>query len=138
MSAVIEATRFDLVDEGRGARIRERRERLGIKRAPFAARVPVDRGRLGEVEDGTAENVSEEYYKRIERALDELEQEMGMNDAPQGRVIGDPSDDLIEFSVEGNFGVRAVVKGPVRDMDVMQAAVAKLVRDMQNNDSANP
>ena len=38
----------------------------------------------------------------------------------------------MEFTIEGNFGVRAVVKGPVKDMDELQRAVAKLVREMRN------
>lgn len=56
--------------------------------------------------------------------------------APEGaRQIGDPGDDLVEFVVEGNFGVRAVVKGPVRDMDALQAAVSKLIAGMQVEES---
>lgn len=52
------------------------------------------------------------------------------------RQLGDPEDDLVEFTVEGNFGVRAVVKGPVRDMDAMQAAVSKLISGMQVDESS--
>lgn len=55
---------------------------------------------------------------------------------PEGaRPIGDPSDDLVEFVIEGNFGVRAVVKGPLRDMDELQAAVSKLIVGMQIDES---
>lgn len=55
---------------------------------------------------------------------------------PEGaRHLGDPSEDLVEFTVEGNFGVRAVVKGPVRDMDALQAAVSKLIAGMQTDES---
>lgn len=61
--------------------------------------------------------------------------EQGLDDPtplPEGvRQIGDPEDDLVEFTIEGNFGVKAVVKGPVRDMDAMQAAVSKLIAGMQ-------
>lgn len=52
------------------------------------------------------------------------------------RAVGNPSDDLVEFSVEGNFGVRAVVKGPVRDIEALREAVAKLIADM-NRDAPN-
>jgi hypothetical protein len=51
-------------------------------------------------------------------------------------VPADPRDigeDYVEFTVEGNFGVRAVVRGPVRDMPELQKAVAELLRDMREN-----
>jgi hypothetical protein len=55
---------------------------------------------------------------------------------PEGaRQIGENGEDLVEFTVEGNFGVRAVVKGPVRDMDALQAAVSKLIAGMQVEES---
>lgn len=54
---------------------------------------------------------------------------------PEVRPIGDPSDDLVEFTVEGRSGVRAVVKGPVRDMDAMQAAVSRLIAGMESDTS---
>lgn len=55
---------------------------------------------------------------------------------PEGaRRIGAPEDDLVEFTVEGNFGVRAVVKGPIRDLDQLQAAVSKLISGMQTDNS---
>lgn len=57
---------------------------------------------------------------------------------PEGaRQVGDPEDDLVEFTVEGNFGVRAVVRGPVRDMEALQAAVSKLISGMQVEESNN-
>lgn len=57
---------------------------------------------------------------------------------PEGaRSIGVPNDDLVEFTVEGNFGVRAVVKGPIRDMDALQDAVARLISDMQLDESTS-
>lgn len=57
---------------------------------------------------------------------------------PEGaRHLGNPDDDMVEFTVEGNFGVRAVVKGPVRDMDALQTAVSKLIGDMQVGDVSN-
>lgn len=35
-------------------------------------------------------------------------------------------EDFVQFEISGNFGVRAVVKGPVRDIDVLQAAALKI------------
>lgn len=55
---------------------------------------------------------------------------------PEGtRHLGNPEDDLVEFAVEGNFGVRAVVKGPIRNMDALQEAVSKLIAGMQIEES---
>lgn len=51
------------------------------------------------------------------------------------RPIGDPEDDLVEFTVVGNFGVRAVVKGPIRNLDALQASVSKLIAGMQVDES---
>ncbi len=50
-----------------------------------------------------------------------------------GRV-GDPGDDLIEFTVKGNFGVSAIVKGPIRDIDQLQEAVSKLIAGMSTGE----
>ena len=38
---------------------------------------------------------------------------------------------LMEFEVTGDFGVRVVVKGPVSDAAALEAAVARLVRDIR-------
>lgn len=47
------------------------------------------------------------------------------------RPVEESLDDLVEFTIEGNFGVKAVVKGPIRDIDALQAAVSRLVAGMQ-------
>ena len=48
--------------------------------------------------------------------------------------LGDPSDELVEFRVSGAFGVQAVVRGPIRDIDALQAAVSKLIAGMRVED----
>lgn len=53
---------------------------------------------------------------------------------PGVRPIGDPSDELVEFRVSGAFGVQAVVRGPIRDIDALQAAVSKLIAGMRVED----
>lgn len=134
MSVMTEAATFGAVDVGMGAQIKARRIALGMSVKGLAERAGIDRGRLAALEEG-ATNVRDTTVGAIERALSQLEVEMGMDDSPlpDGAVrVGDPADDLVEFTVEGNFGVRAVVKGPIRDIDALQAAVAKLVAGMGN------
>jgi transcriptional regulator with XRE-family HTH domain len=94
----------------------------------LAQRAGVDRGSLSAIEAGEA-NPRPATIGAIERALDDLEHELGMDmDMPPGtRRIGAPEDDLVEIIVEGNFGVRFVVKGPVRDIDEMREAAQKLI-----------
>lgn len=56
---------------------------------------------------------------------------------PEGaRQIGDPEDDIVEFDVRGSFGVRAVVRGPIRDIDRMQEAVSRLIAQLPSDDTA--
>jgi hypothetical protein len=38
---------------------------------------------------------------------------------------------LMEFEVTGDFGVRVVVRGPVGNADELEAAAAKILRDMR-------
>lgn len=54
---------------------------------------------------------------------------------PSVRPIGDPNDGLVEFRVSGAFGVQAVVRGPIRDIDALQAAVSKLIAGMSVDDA---
>lgn len=134
MSVMTVPARFERVDASVGAEIQERRLKLGISVKGLAEKAGVDRGRLAALEAGDA-SVRATTVGAVKSALDRLEHELGM-DLPM-RQIGEPADDLVEFTVEGNFGVRAVVKGPVRDLDALQAAVSRLVRDMQTDEAPN-
>jgi hypothetical protein len=50
---------------------------------------------------------------------------------PGVQEIGEPDDGLVEFRVSGAFGVQAVVKGPIRDIDALQSAVSRLIAGMR-------
>ena len=115
-----------VTDDDRGAAIAKRLDDLGISAREFYEVTGIDRKTLGRA-IANEERVRPSTYAAIESALTDLEQRA------QGVPIGDPDDDLVEFTVEGNFGVRAVVKGPIRDMDKLQAAVARLVREMKGD-----
>lgn len=120
-----------------GERIRIRRTRLGMPVKALAERAGVDRGRLAAIESGRAHNVRATTIGAIERALDELEHEMGVDDEAEARTLApEGGSEFVEFVVEGNLGVRVVVKGPVKNMAELQAAAERLVAGMQRDQSA--
>lgn len=117
--------------QDRGAAIQARLDQLGISDREFYRQTGIDRKSLGRAIEGV-DTVRGSTYDAIETALSRLE---GAVEGRAGRVeLGDPEDDFVEFTIEGNFGVRAVVKGPVRDMDQLQKAVADLVREMRSGE----
>jgi len=135
MSVTAEATRFHPVTAREGAEIEDRRTRLGMSISGLARAAKVDRGRLSALEKGD-ESVRDTTIGAVKSALDRLEVEMGMDTASQD-LGDDRNGDLVEFTIEGNFGVRAVVRGPIRDLDALQEAVGKLVKDMQTGETGS-
>lgn len=115
-------------DETRGHSIKQRREALGIfadrefERATDRVSLRVPRASIAKAEAGQA---SELIYSRLEMALDRLEEEVGQNDV-------EPKREHITFRISGNFGVDVVVDGPIENIDELEAAVAKLIREMKN------
>lgn len=117
-----------------------RRTRLGYTIAELAGEAGVDPDTLSDLEAGKR-RPQPRTLDKVLAALDRLEAEVGLDPAslpPGTRRIGEPKDDLVEFTVEGNFGVRAVVKGPIRDLDELQRAVSKLIAGMQAESSLKP
>lgn len=131
MSATLSAAESPVVasETGRGDEIQRRIDELGISDREFHDKTGIDRKTLRRAIDGEP-RVRASTYAAIEAALDRLEAHVA--GVPDVHPVGDPADDMIEFIIEGNLGVRAVVKGPVRDIGALEAAVAKLVRDMQS------
>lgn len=110
----------------RGAAIRRRFEDLGISDREWHLVTGIDRKTLNRAMRNESRRST---YTAIESWLDKLESRSAGRPTDI-RIVGDPADDLVEFTVEGNFGVRAVVKGPVRDIEVLRSAVADLIADM--------
>lgn len=111
-----------------GARVRERRERLGLDKKGLAAEAKVNRNTIAAIESG--ESFNRTSLAKIERALDSLEMEAGF-DAPPAKVAADEQD-LVEFRVEGVLGVQAVVvKGPVKDVREFEGSIARILRQVQ-------
>jgi len=46
-------------------------------------------------------------------------------------------EDFVQFEITGNFGVRAIVKGPIRDIDALQAAALKLAAGLSTETEAS-
>lgn len=122
--AALGTTLSAVEEDDTGERIRERRARLGWSVKELAERAGLDRDTVASVEAGG--NARIQTVHAIRRALSEAETDPSSSVRP----IGDPEDGLVEFTVEGHFGVRAVVKGPIKDIDKLQAAVAKLMAGM--------
>lgn len=131
--AVRERSSVAVVTVEVGQRIRDRRTRLGLSVKALAVRAGVDRGRLAEIEKGSAVNVRDTTLGAINAALEAAERERaaGAQLPPGAHRIGDPADDLVEFTIEGTDGIRAVVKGPIRNMEELQAAARKLIEGLQ-------
>lgn len=117
-------------DDERGAEIQERIDALGISDREFYKRTGIDRKTLNRAITG--EGTRPSTYIAIDAALTRMEDMVGR----RGEQRRNADDDYVEFTVEGNFGVRAVVRGPVRDMSELQAAVSKLVREMRGDEMA--
>lgn len=109
----------------RGDAIKSRLAAIGISQRAFADKADIDRKTLSNAIDGDP-TVRLRNLERIEAALFDLEQEMGMDDDD------DPakSPGVVEFKVTGNFGVDVVVAGPVENLMELEAAVARLIETM--------
>jgi hypothetical protein len=126
----------------RGDAIRQRRERLGIRSVrELAAWMRDNAERLGmqhpvSVDAVTAAEKGKarlETYGRIDAFLDRLELEVGMVDratlAPD--EVQQLGDGMIEVKLTGNFGVSAIVKGPVTNTAELQSMIELLVQQMR-------
>lgn len=126
--------------KARGERIKARRLALGMRGVDTFAREmrkeielgrglmsPPDRKQITAAEKGEARSL--EMYERIEAWLNYFDERMGSD------MESEPDEnDLIEFNVSGDFGVNVIVKGPIRDADVLRRQVAALVREIRGKD----
>lgn len=126
MNRLMSRADFTVVTD-RGEEIRRRFEALGISDREWHAQTGIDRKtliRAMENRPGTRPAT----YDAIEVNLGKLEARS--EGEPAVRPVGDPADDLFEVEIEGNFGVRAVVKGQVRDREALREFVRDLIADM--------
>jgi transcriptional regulator with XRE-family HTH domain len=123
MTLYKQAESADVSDEG--DRIRERRNRLGESKQGLARLAGVDRGTLANIEAGG--HYSRDSYKAVSDALSQLELETGVSAPPPAVNLNSGNGGLIEFELEGDFGVRAVVRGPIADAEAVERAAARFV-----------
>lgn len=118
--------------ENRGRRLRDRRIRMGISVRQLADEAGMDRGILAKVEAGDA-SVRDTTFGKVETALARLEHEMGM-DVPE-----EPgSIEQMEFTVEGDFGVKVTVKGPISDRQALESSVTNIIRSIRESPPDRP
>jgi transcriptional regulator with XRE-family HTH domain len=110
---------------GRGAAIKARRERLTWGRRALAERAGISRETLAKVE-GDVEGTRPETYGKVERALDEIAEEIG-DDDPNGAAL--------EVTMRGVYGIDELVfRSPSQDPDVLAEAVSKILDQLKNRE----
>lgn len=113
----------------RAAKIQARLETLGISDREFSERTGIDRKALRRAANG--EPVRGSTYTAVETWLTRLERETAIEppDLPEGfEYVGDPAEQLIAFEV-GEGPTKVVVKGPIRDADLIREQATKLVEE---------
>lgn len=116
----------DVSDDG--DRVKARRERLGMDKIDLAKEAGVSRDTLAAIEAG--EGFRRSSLTKIEKALDALEEEVGI-DSPPGRPQ-ETAERFLEFTVNGLYGAESVVvRGPVEDREALLEMVERLMRGGQ-------
>lgn len=130
-TAHVPMAQFRLVtDSERGQRIQARLDALRMTARQFHERTNISRDTLRKAVAGDP-SVRENTYQQIETKLDQFEQQA---EGFRGLKGESPDDDIIEFELSGNFGVRVVVKGPIRDQAALEESVSRLIREMRGNE----
>jgi transcriptional regulator with XRE-family HTH domain len=118
----------------RGHALKRRRLSLGIKSVSELHRESgVSREAITAAEEGSA---SPATYERLEAWFDRFEHETGSEAAEAAEHAENHG--IVEFTVEGDFGVRVVVRGPIQDVEALERSVGRIVasiREGQKEDS---
>jgi transcriptional regulator with XRE-family HTH domain len=110
----------------RGARIERRMRLIGISQRAFAEHAKISRVTVKKAVEGD-DGVLERNLIRIEEALDELEEEMGIEPEEQLPASTGP----LTFQMTTADGMEIVVSGPVEDADVLREQVTKLIQEFK-------
>lgn len=119
-------------DQGdRGKRIQERRLQLGLSVSALARKANVYRDTITSVESG-GDGTRETTYAVIERALDELEEEMGPDPQP-------PPSRVVRYIVKNVYGAESlVVEGPVENIAELERSVDRFLRGTGSSEDPQP
>lgn len=109
-----------------GDALRDRRMALGLSLSALHRRSGIDRGTIKRMEEGI-EGTRGTTWGAVNRALSDLEHEMGMND-PE-------SPGIVRFVVRGVFGADSlVVEGPVESIAELERSVDRIMRRLRDGD----
>lgn len=107
----------------RGERLDARMTGLGMSDRQLEELSGVNRATIAKARRGKASTGS---YDRLERAIEQSTTE------PQ--VVGEAR--MVTFRISGNFGVDVTVQGPVSDLAALEAAVERVISQMERRNGS--
>lgn len=110
----------------RGARIERRMRLIGISQRAFAEHTKISRTTVKKAVEGD-EGVLERNLRRIEEALDQLEEEMGIEPEEARHPTAGP----LTFQMTTPDGMEIIVSGPIEDADMLREQVTKLIEEFK-------
>lgn len=111
----------------RGAWIERRMRLIGISQRAFAEHAGINRATVKKAVEGD-EGMLERNLRRIEKALDDLEEEMGI-EPDDSRQHGGPGPLIFQMTTPD--GMEITVSGPVEDADMLRKQVTKLIEEFK-------
>ena len=124
-----------LVDDSeRGREIAERMEALGLSDRRMAVLANVDRSSVEKARAGQAKQ--DRIYRQVEQALeDEETRRLGGATTPVASEEDVEVSQFIEVNLSGNFGITAIVKGPVDRPEELERMLSAILKQMKGDDA---
>lgn len=110
----------------RGAKIERRMRLIGVSQRAFAEHTGISRATVKKAVEGD-EGLLERNLRRIESALDALEDEMGIESESELPAPAGP----LTFQMITPDGMEIIVSGPVEDADMLREQVTKLIEEFK-------
>ena len=125
-----------LVDDSeRGREIAERMEALGLSDRRMAVLANVDRSSVEKARTGQSKQ--DRIYRQVEQALeDEETRRLGGATTPAASEEDVEVSQFIEVNLSGNFGITAIVKGPVDRPEELERMLSAILKQMKGDDPA--
>ena len=126
-SAFVDDSTTDSEDlAARGREIKRRRMAHGYSVREAHELSGIGRPQITKAEEGGS--ASPLTYARLENWLDKVDESFGMS--------GDDTDApvaIMEIVIEGDFGVRVVVKGPITEPEALERSATRLIAQIRAN-----